>query len=176
MSLPPTPSQTVGPFFSFALCDVDRSELVDPASDGAITLEGRVLDGAGDGVPDAMVEIWQADGAGTFRSDFGWGRCGTDESGRYRFVTVRPGPMALEDGEVQAPHVTIAVYARGLGKPVVTRVYFAGDERNDHDPVLSAVGDAAARASLIAEGGDGAYGFDVVLQGDRQTTFFLTPS
>lgn len=173
MTLPATPSQTVGPFFSFALCEVDRSELVDASSEGAITLEGRVLDGAGDGVPDAMVEIWQADAEGDFRPDFGWGRCGTDESGRYRFVTVRPGAVAHAEGVLQAPHVTMSVYARGLLKPVHTRVYFAGDERNENDPVLGSIADESYRESLLARGDGETFTFDVVLQGDRQTAFFV---
>jgi protocatechuate 3,4-dioxygenase alpha subunit len=154
------------------LCDLDRSELVDPSSANAIALEGRVLDGVGDAVPDAMVEIWQADETGSFRADFGWGRCGTDESGRYRFATLLPGAVVLEDGTVQAPHITMAVYARGLQKPVVTRVYFPGDERNALDPVLTGVADAA-RESLIARLAEGAFTFDVVLQGEGQTAFFL---
>jgi protocatechuate 3,4-dioxygenase alpha subunit len=82
----------------------------------------------------------------------------------------------LEDGTTQAPHVTMAVHARGLLKPVHTRVYFPGDERNDRDPVLSAIADDRGRESLVARGGDGSFTFDVVLQGDRQTAFFLSPA
>jgi protocatechuate 3,4-dioxygenase alpha subunit len=168
----PTPSQTVGPFFSFGLCDRLQAELVEPDSDGAITIEGRVLDGDGEPVPDAMVELWQADETGRYREDFGWGRCGTDAEGRYAFVTVKPGPVPGEDGVPQAPHVTALVFARGLLKPVLTRVYFADEEEaNAVDRVLSAIEDGAARATLVAEGRP-AYRFDIRLQGERQTVFF----
>jgi protocatechuate 3,4-dioxygenase alpha subunit len=161
--LEPTPSQTAGPFFSFSLCAQPASGLVAAGADGAIRLEGRVLDGNEEPVDDAMVEIWQADGDGRYGH---WGRSGTDAEGRYAFTTVKPGA----DGSGQAPHVAMLVFARGLLKPVLTRVYFPDDEAaNAEDPVLGAVSDPA---SLVARREDGAYRFDVRLQGDRQTTFF----
>lgn len=159
----PTPSQTVGPFFAFGLCLRPRHELVDPVRNGAIHLGGRVVDGAGGPVFDAMVEIWQADEEGGHRDGFGWGRCGTDADGRYGFVTVKPG------GE-GAPHATLLVFARGLLKPLMTRVYFPDEPANETDPLLSALTDAE-RAGLTAAAVDDGYRFDIHLQGEHQTTF-----
>ena len=158
-----TPSQTVGPFFSFGLCQRSHHQLVDPGRADAIRLGGRVIDGASDPVFDAMVEIWQADEDGGHRDGFGWGRCGTDADGRYGFVTVKPGG----DG---APYATLLVFARGLLKPLMTRVYFPGEPANETDPLLTALTDAE-RAGLTAAAADGGYRFDVHLQGEHQTTF-----
>ena len=124
-----------------------------------------MLDGAGDPVSDAMVEIWQADASGEYRPDFGWGRSGTDDEGRYRFVTVKPGAV---DG--QAPHVSVLVFARGLLKPVLTRMYFP-DEANGADPVLATV-PAGERGLLIAAPVGDVLLFDIQLQGEEQTPFF----
>jgi protocatechuate 3,4-dioxygenase, alpha subunit len=160
----PTPSQTVGPFFSIGLCNRSANDLVE---DGPIAIEGSVLDGAGDPVPDAMVEIWQADAGGSYSGAFGWGRSGTDDEGRYSFRTVKPGAV---DG--QAPHLVVLVFARGLLKPVLTRMYFADEaEANAADPVLAALAPADA-ATLVAEADGDRLRFDVRLQGDRQTAFF----
>jgi protocatechuate 3,4-dioxygenase alpha subunit len=161
MTLPATPSQTVGPFFSFGLCERPRADLV---TDGTRVV-GRVFDGAGEPVPDAMVEIWQADADGRYRGDFGWGRCGTDAEGRFAFRTVKPGPV-----EGQAPHLVVLVFARGLLKPVLTRMYFP-DEDNADDATLASV-PAEDRATLVARARDDGLEFDVHLQGDRQTVFF----
>jgi len=116
-------------------------------------------------VPDAMVETWQADERGEYRTDFGWARCGTDLEGRFSFRTAKPGRV---DG--QAPHLEVLVFARGLLKPVLTRMYFP-DEDNGADPVLAAVA-PERRATLVAvPEGDGLR-FDVHLQGERETVFF----
>jgi protocatechuate 3,4-dioxygenase, alpha subunit len=163
MAAGPTPSQTVGPFFSFGLCQRPHHQLVDPGRADAIRLGGRVIDGAGAPVFDAMVEIWQADEDGGHRDGFGWGRCGTDADGRYGFVTVKPGG----DG---APYATLLVFARGLLKPLMTRVYFPGEPANETDPLLTAL-TGAERAGLTAAAADGGYRFDVHLQGEHQTTF-----
>jgi protocatechuate 3,4-dioxygenase alpha subunit len=172
MSLDPTPSQTAGPFFSFGLCVRPQNELVEASTPDAVRISGAVLDGAGAGVADALVEIWQADRDGAHRDGFGWGRCGTDAAGRYSFLTVKPGAVPHPDGPLQAPHLSLLVFARGLLKPVLTRMYFPDEqEANAADPVLSAVGEDA-RATLVAESDGGALGFDIRLQGDRQTTFF----
>jgi protocatechuate 3,4-dioxygenase alpha subunit len=163
MRLEPTPSQTAGPFFSFGLCVRPASDLVPPERKGAIRIAGRVLDGNDQPVNDAMVEVWQADRDGRYGH---WGRCGTDAEGRYAFTTVKPGP----DGTGQAPHLTMLVFARGLLKAVLTRVYFPDEEAaNAEDPVLRAVPDPAG---LVAVEEDGRLRFDVRLQGDRQTPFF----
>ena len=154
-----TPSQTVGPYFTLGL--IDANELV---ADG-LRITGRVLDGAGEPVPDAIVEIWQADEAGRYRPDFGWGRSGCDAEGRYSFTTCKPGCV---DG--QAPHLTMLVFARGLLKPVLTRMYFPDEEEaNARDPVLSAVDDPT---TLVARSVADGLAFDVRLQGDGETVFF----
>jgi protocatechuate 3,4-dioxygenase, alpha subunit len=156
-----TPSQTVGPYFSLGLLDSPANELVP----GGIRVNGRVLDGAGEPVPDAMVEIWHADEEGRYRPDFGWGRSGCDEEGRYSFLTCKPGRV-----EGQAPHLTVMVFARGLLKPVLTRMYFPDEEEaNAADRVLAAVDDASI---LVARAVDDGLEFDVRLQGDGETVFF----
>jgi protocatechuate 3,4-dioxygenase, alpha subunit len=164
----PTPSQTVGPFFSLGLCGRPANDLVPPDHAGAVTVVGRVLDGAGEPVPDAMVEIWQADEHGAYVEGSGWGRCGTDAAGRWSFRTVKPGPVGG-----RAPHLAVLVFARGLLKPVLTRMYFPDEgPANAADPVLGAIPDRAARETLVAEAEGTALRFDVRLQGERQTTFF----
>jgi protocatechuate 3,4-dioxygenase alpha subunit len=167
----PTPSQTVGPFFGFAFDQVGRPDLVPPGSPGSIVIEGRVLDGVGDPVPDAVVELWQADAAGRFPDEWGFGRCLTGPEGGYRFTTVRPGPVDA----AQAPHVDLSVFARGLLQRLVTRVYFPDQEAaNATDPVLRAVADPARRSTLVARAGDdpARLTFDVRLQGEDETVFF----
>ena len=168
----PTPSQTVGPFFGFAFDKVGRPDLVPPGSPGSVHIEGRVLDGAGEPVPDAVVELWQADAAGRFPDDgWGFGRCLTDPAGGYCFTTVRPGPVDA----VQAPHLDLSIFARGLLQRLVTRVYFPDHEAaNAADPVLRAVADPARRATLVARAGPDAsvLTFDVRLQGEGETVFF----
>ena len=183
----PTPSQTIGPFFHDALLDEDRSELVSPDHPEAIRIEGTVYDGEGEPVSDAMVEIWQANGAGRYddpaddREDLplnpetfsGFGRSGTDAGGRFSFVTVKPGPVPLPDGGMQAPHIMVSVFARGLLKRVVTRIYFPDEEEaNANDPVLSSVEELEFRRTLVAHDGGDALRFDIYLQGENQTAFF----
>ena len=155
-----TPSQTVGPYFTLGL--EDSNELLA----GGLRLTGRVLDGAGEPVPDAMVELWQADEDGRYRPGFGWGRSGCDEDGRYWFTTSKPGPV-----EGQAPHVTLMVFARGLLKPVLTRMYFPDEEdANARDPVLAAVDEPA---TLVARPGEDGLEFDIRLQGVGEMVFFV---
>jgi protocatechuate 3,4-dioxygenase alpha subunit len=151
-----TPSQTVGPFFEFGLCVRVANQVVPADAPGAIRIEGRVLDGSGAPVPDAMVEIWPP-----------FGRCGTDAEGRWSFVTAKPEARAG-----QAPHLSLLVFARGLLKAVRTRLYLPGDEQNERDPVLRAIPDADERATLIAVPDGDVLRFDVHLQGARQTAFF----
>ena len=170
MSTGQTPSQTVGPYFSLGLFGRQANELSPSGTTGAVRLSGRVLDGAGEPVPDAMVEVWQADEEGRYRSDFGWGRSGCDAEGRFTFVTVKPGRVADGSGGWQAPHLMVMVFARGLLRPVLTRMYFPDeDAANGDDHVLSAVVDGA---SLIARSTEDGLEFDVRLQGEDETVFF----
>ena len=173
MELPLTPSQTVGPYFAVGLTDrLVRPELVSPDTPGAIRIRGRLLDGAGEPVPDGMVELWQAGADGTYEGSSGFGRTGTDRDGGFEFVTVKPGSVPGPDGTTQAPHIAVGVFARGLNKRLATRIYFPDEEAaNAADPVLSSLA-PEARATLVAEAEDGGFRFDIRLQGDRQTTFF----
>jgi protocatechuate 3,4-dioxygenase alpha subunit len=174
-----TPSQTVGPFFGPALTWPDGPFVVAPGTAGAFWLRGTVLDGAGEPVGDALVETWQADPAGRYHGmeggdpDFrGYGRCPTDGTGSYAFLTLKPGTVTDPQGRGQAPHVAVSVFARGLLKRVVTRVYFPEDgAAQASDPALSAI-DEDRRATLLAAATDDGYRFDVRLQGDRETVFF----
>ena len=169
----PTPSQTVGPFFEIGFGWLHTPELVAASHPGAIRIEGQVLDGNADPVPDAVIEIFQADEQGRFPPDTdaawgGFGRCLSDESGRYHFVTVKPGAVAQD----AAPHVDVSVFARGLLQRVVTRCYFGDEEQaNANDPLLRSIpGDLAS--TLLAQPDDGTYRFDVHLQGEKETAFF----
>lgn len=168
-----TPSQTVGPYFALGLCAKSQADVVPPGTENAVKLGGRILDGAGDPVPDAVVELWQADPEGSYRGEFGWARCGTDETGSYSLTTLKPGRVVGPNGRLQAPHLTLLVFARGLLKPVLTRVYFPDEERaNEQDPVLEGLEDASERESLVARRSGEDLTFDVVLQGEDQTVFF----
>ena len=171
-----TPSQTIGPFFHDALLERDLTALISPDGAEAVRISGVVYDGAGEPVPDAMLELYQADASGRHGSDdfFGFGRSGTDEGGRFSFTTTKPGPLIGPNGIVQAPHADILVFARGLLRQAITRVYFPDEEEaNAADPVLMLIEDPALRRTLIAHGeGDGSYRFDVHLQGENQTVFF----
>jgi protocatechuate 3,4-dioxygenase, alpha subunit len=189
MKLIPTGSQTVGPFFHFG---IDRPEWSDLTAGGAsgqkIVIEGRVTDGDGAPIPDALLEIWQANAAGkydhpddtqdkpvdkTFR---GFGRAATNAQGLYRFTTIKPGQVPGRGNALQAPHINVTVFARGLLKHLTTRLYFADEAAaNDTDTVLNSIEDAAARKTLIAAKANGAtvtYRFDIVLQGQGETVFF----
>jgi protocatechuate 3,4-dioxygenase alpha subunit len=169
-----TPSQTIGPFFGFAMAWMDAGHLVAAGSDEAVTLVGRITDGAGDPVPDAMVEIWQADVEGRFppESAAGWtgfGRVLVDAGGAFAFTTVKPAAL-----EGQAPHIDVSVFARGLLQRLVTRVYFPDEhEANDADPVLRSIPDASVRDGLIARVEPGRLRFDIQVQGDAETPFFV---
>lgn len=174
-----TPSQTVGPFFGFALPYAGGSTVAPQWHPGGITIGGQVLDGAGEPVPDALVELWQPDAggrvpatSGSLRRDHlsfcGFGRCGTDSEGGYSFSTIKPGAVGPA-----APYAALLVFARGLLKPVATRIYFP-DDTGAHaaDPVLVRV-DPRRRPTLIAaRAGDRSYRFDVRLQGANETVFF----
>ena len=172
MDLQLTPSATAGPYFTIGLTrdDLIAAELVAPDHAGAIRIRGGVVDGEGEVVPDGLVELWQADDAGHLGL---FGRCGTDDGGGFEFLTVKPGLVAGAEGQSQAPHIDVGVFARGLLKRLVTRIYFPDeDAANAADPVLSSL-EPDARATLVAHPeGDGVLRFDIRLQGDGQTTFF----
>jgi protocatechuate 3,4-dioxygenase, alpha subunit len=188
--LPVTPSQTVGPFLTIGLSWADGPFVVPEGTAGAITIAGRVLDGAGDPVSDALVETWQADADSRFSHPDdprgaadpatpgfrGFGRCATDQDGRYRIVTVRPGALPCPSGGAEAPHLNVSVFGRGLLDRVVTRIYFADEaEANAADPVLSAIA-PERRVTLLAKGVPGGraneFRFDIRLRGPRETVFF----
>ena len=187
-----TPSQTVGPFFAYGLTpeqygyafrSLATADLRDPATTGReIVIEGQVFDGAGEVIPDALIEIWQADPQGRYprpggsgnRGFTGFGRCGTGGAaeGHFRFQTYKPGVVDKR----QAPHICVVVFMRGLLSHLFTRIYFADEAAaNDGDPVLSSV-DPDRRATLIAQPtGSTAiatYRFDIHMQGERETVFF----
>jgi protocatechuate 3,4-dioxygenase alpha subunit len=190
-----TPSQTVGPFFAYGLTsngkydwnDAFTNNLITPDATGErIRVVGRVFDGDGQAVPDCMLEIWQADAQGRFadpedkralpNAKFrGFGRCGTDQNGDYGFDTIRPGPVPDPDGKPQAPHILVAMFARGMLLHSYTRIYFEGETGNAADPVLALV-PTDRRDTLIArrEPGNGnpLYRFDIRLQGENETVFF----
>jgi len=197
-----TPWQTVGPFFHYGLPWKGGADLTgtsdlgarpdlfapehyllrSPASHGpvegvSIEIFGRVLDGDGKPVPDALVEIWQADAAGHYytpgaaQSFIGFGRSATSNEGDYRFRTILPGRVPGPGNSLQAPHIAVGVLARGLLKRLVTRIYFADSEGLDADPVLELV-PPDRRDTLIARKQAGGYRFDIILQGAGETVFF----
>jgi protocatechuate 3,4-dioxygenase alpha subunit len=160
MTLPRTPSQTVGPYYAIGLSRQPRNELADRADPARVQLIGQLLDGQEAPIDDGMIEIWDAAGGR-------WGRCGTDSDGRFSFAVTKPAPLPG-----QAPRFDVFVFARGLLRHQLTRIYFPDEtEANAADPVLAAL-DEDSRATLIAEHEDGALRFDIRMQGDRQTVFF----
>lgn len=177
----PSSSQTVGPFFSFALHHERWNDLTADGPEGeTIRIRGRVLDGDGAEVPDAFVEIRQANAAGSYDGDerfIGFGRCATDAGGRYAFTTIRPGRVPSALG-LQAPHLAVQVFGRGLLRQLHTRMYFSDQPpENASDPLLMRVADPARRETLIASRLPAANGvpefhFDIVLQGKGETAFF----
>jgi protocatechuate 3,4-dioxygenase alpha subunit len=188
-----TPSQTVGPFLHIALApaayggrDIFGPVVADAGIPGThIRIEGRVIDGDGNIVPDALVEIWQADAQGRYahpadgrplasNSFRGFGRSPTDKDGGFAFDTVKPGTVPGPKGTSQAPHINVGVFARGILKRLFTRIYFAGDPANATDPVLALV-PADRRDTLLAKP-DAAnprlYRLDIRLRGPNETVFF----
>jgi protocatechuate 3,4-dioxygenase alpha subunit len=179
-----TPAQTVGPFLAIVLPWPDGPDLVPADHPGALRLAGRMLDGAGDPVPDGLVEIWQADPDGRFdHPDDPWGparhpgfrafgRCATDAAGRFAFRTLKPGPLPAEGGRVEAPHLDVSVLARGLLHRLVTRVYFPDEPANAADPVLAELPEAERQALTAVPQPDGSLRFDIRLQGPGETPYF----
>ncbi|WFE66407.1 protocatechuate 3,4-dioxygenase subunit alpha [Micromonospora sp. WMMD714] len=181
-----TPAQTVGPYLSIGLHWPDGPYVVPEGTPGAFWIRGRILDGTGTPVVDALVESWQADPDGRFDhpddprgawppalAGFrGFGRSETDERGRYRLLTVRPGALPALDGGTEAPHLNLSILGRGLLHRLVTRLYFPDEPAaNAVDPVLRGL-DADRRATLLATTAPDGFRFDIRLQGDRETVFF----
>ena len=170
-----TSSQTIGPFWHL----IEHPEWADltrfAAAGDRIRLSGTVIDGDGNPVTDAAVELWQADPpAGEHFPAFGRSR--TDEAGRFHFKTLRPGPVPGRGNAQQAPHFAITIFARGLLKALTTRAYFAGEPLNDSDPLLSSIDDPKRRATLLAKpDGGGGWRMDIRLQrgarGEAETVF-----
>lgn len=187
MSLQATTSQTVGPFFSIGLTRLNCNELAGAGVSGErVSIEGRVLDGDGEPVPDAILEIWQANAQGKYAHPddqqdkpadpgfLGFGRIPTDGSGCFRFSTIKPGQAPGPEGKLQAPHLVVSVFARGLLRRLVTRIYFPGEPANADDFALSLM-PPERRATLIAHeipGREGALAWDIHLQGPQETVFF----
>lgn len=179
-SLQTTPSQTVGPFFAIGLPWQDGPFVVPDGTPEAFQIVGKVLDGAGEPVPDALIEVWQADPDGRFDHPDdprgavsgcrGFGRCETDVNGRFWFLTVKPGALPAPDGGVEAPHLNVSVFCRGMLVRLVTRIYFPDEQANADDPVLHTIGER--RGTLISEPAPYGYRFDIRLQGDDETVFF----
>jgi protocatechuate 3,4-dioxygenase, alpha subunit len=205
-----TPSQTVGPFFHYGLPWKGGADLVGKSDMGArpdlfpeahyilnhsapsgtpqgevIEIAGRVLDGNGEPMLDAMIEIWQANAAGRYasaddaRTDVpedphfvGFGRAATDAQGVYRFRTIRPGRVPGPGNSLQAPHLAVSVFARGLLKRLATRLYFADGDGNDVDPILALVPPSRRDTLIATRSADGVWWLDIVLQGARETVFF----
>lgn len=192
-----SPSQTAGPYVHIGLTpnfaeisgvypdDLGTSMVNDKTKGERVTITGRVLDGTGTPLKDALVEIWQADADGLYNSPSemrgsadanftGWGRCpsGMDD-GVFRFETIKPGRVPYPDGRMQAPHVTLWIVARGINIGLQTRMYFPEEEAaNAEDPILGRVEHRIRVGTLIAQKVEGGYSFDVHLQGDKETVFF----
>lgn len=179
-----TPSQTIGPFWHPALPWADGPDMVAADDPAAITLTGTVVDGDGVLVHDALVEIWQADDHGRFDHDadprvrekragfrgFGRSRC-DNPAGEFAFRTVKPAALPGPDGEVEAPHVNVTIFARGILQHLITRIYFPDEPANETDPVLSSL-PADRRQTLIARADGAGYRIDIHLQGAGETVFF----
>jgi protocatechuate 3,4-dioxygenase alpha subunit len=186
-----TPSQTVGPFFAYALTPgeyqltplVGNNLVTEDAEGKPIRIEGRIFDGEGAPVIDAVIEIWQADGNGVYaqpgrtnKKFIGFGRCET-KGGVFSFETVMPGAVpGPEDKRPQAPHINVGIFARGLLLRLFTRIYFEGEALNEQDPILNLI-PVEARKTLIAKrsvdsSGMPVYQFDIHLQGEKETAFF----
>ena len=179
-----TPSQTVGPYFAIGLPWDAGPYAVSPGTSGASTISGVLFDGAGEPIPDGLIETWQPDSEGRFADLHGSGggsesggfrgfaRAATDDDGRYEVVTVKPGAVSGTGGEPQAPHIDVSVFARGLLHRCVTRIYFADEQAsNARDPVLTTV-PSERRETLLAQPAGGGYRFDIRLQGPGETVFF----
>ncbi len=179
-----TPSATVGPYLAIGLTWSDGIWAAAEGTEGGFWIRGRVFDGAGDVVPDAMIETWQADpdggfpspedprGASSYPGFRGYARAET-LTGEYEVFTLKPGRVPDGEGGLQAPHIDVSLFARGILDRVVARIYFVDEaEANAEDVVLLSLPDDAARRTLIATPSEDGYRLDFYLQGDRETVFF----
>lgn len=189
MTHTPSTSQTVGPFFRIGLERLYRPDLTTEHPSGErVEIFGRVLDGDERPVEDAVLEIWQANARGKYahpedgqdkQADpkfSGFGCCATDDAGAFRFVTIKPGRVAGPDGKLQAPHIVVSVFMRGLLRRLVTRIYFPNEPSNSEDFALILV-EASRRKTLIANpvsGRTSVLEWNVLLQGPNETVFFDT--
>ena len=185
MSLYASGSQTVGPYLHIGLTWLNTSNIAGPGVKGErVTIQGRLVDGDGVGVGDGLIEIWQANAEGKYahpedrqekaleRGFRGFGRIPTDAKGAFKFTTIKPGRVPGPDGKLQAPHLSVTVFMRGLLKQLSTRIYFPGESANAQDPVLKRV-PAARRATLLARRkSKGVLEWNIVLQGKDETAFF----
>lgn len=187
MSSPATTSQTVGPYFAIGLEWLNRDNLAGPGVSGKrVTIGGRVLDADGNPVPDALLEIWQANAHGKYAHPddpqnksiepgfVGFGRTPTLEDGSFRFTTIKPGRVPGPNGKLQAPHIVVSLFCRGLLIRLVTRIYFPGEASNTEDFALNQV-EPARRGTLIAKeivGKPAELEWNVILHGPEETVFF----
>jgi protocatechuate 3,4-dioxygenase, alpha subunit len=192
MTTPPTASQTVGPFFHLGMTYLERKSVVTEGAAGErVTIRGKVLDGDGNAVPDAIVEVWQADSAGRYFGETpsknsaaarlqGFGRIETDEKGEFSFTTVKPGRVPSPDGSLQAPHIVVTLFSRGLLKPLLTRIYLPDEPGNADDSVLKLVPPERRSTLLATRSGGGrtqnepenVFDWKIVMQGAGETVFF----
>lgn len=184
MKLVSTTSQTVGPFYSIGFDWLNCADLASASAPGVrLTIRGKIVDGDGKPVPDAVLEIWQADAEGKYpapderagaeHSFTGFGRFPTNDRGEFRFTTIKPGCVPGSEGSVQAPHIIVSIFMRGLLTRLVSRIYFPGEPGNTKDPILGLVPEGR-RGTLIAQSTDtpGELEWMVQLQGDDETVFF----
>jgi len=185
MSLRTTASQTVGPYLHIGLTWLVADNLIGPDVTGdPVTIDGRITDADGKPVDDALVEIWQANARGRYdhpddarniplEPGFrGFGRVPTNAAGAFRITTIKPGPVPAPGGGMQAPHINVLIFMRGMLRELRTRLYFPDEPANASDPVLARV-PAQRRGTLIATPrGSGTLGWNVVLQGSDETVFF----
>jgi protocatechuate 3,4-dioxygenase alpha subunit len=185
MKLIASGSQTVGPYLHIGLTWLNTARLAGPGAQGErVAIQGRLLDGDGKGVSDGLIEIWQANASGKYahpqdrqrkaleKGFRGFGRIPTDAKGRFRFTTIKPGQVPGPRGKLQAPHLNVTVFMRGLLKQLSTRLYFPGDAAVAQDPIMQRV-PAARRGTLVARRkSTGVLEWNIVLQGRNETVFF----
>jgi protocatechuate 3,4-dioxygenase alpha subunit len=175
MKLLPTASQTVGPYLHIGLCWLSIEQIASADMSGEhVTIEGKVVDGDGQPVNDALLEIWQCNTEGQYGCPHfhGFGRVSTAADGHFRFQTIKPGAVADPEGGQQAPHLLVSIFMRGLLKRLVTRIYFPDEPRNADDYVLRRVPAERQSTLLARQVSLGRFQWNVILQGDNETVFF----